>query len=297
MSKRGVLIIALGNSYYGQLAANLAASLKFTAPNIPIHLVWAEDALTHLSEQKKGLFDSTQECPHEYFHVDRGGVERKSYVKAKTHMYDLSPFEETIFIDADVIMCPYLTVDKMFDQLAHLDFTMENRSRVNLAEIQPGADYLWADIQDIKKTFKISQGFLYGLHSEFVYFKRNQTVRKFFTSVKKYFKDPKVKMTHVFDGDIPDEFAFAMAMIEHGLYPHECPFIPLYWFLTDRGKGTSMQYVHANYSGYSVGGNQTPQSVIQNYNSMARAYFQRLGVQHPFRLIRKRSVLPSRAKM
>lgn len=293
---RGILLIALGNPYYGQLAANLAASIKFTTSGkLPIHLVWSENALDHLTPQKMQMFDEVQECPHEMYHREDG---KRVYVKAKTHIYDLSKFDETIFLDVDVIMLQKRTLLDAFEDLKHLDFTMECRSRINIGNDDFADSYLWANAHDIKRAYDFKDGFLYGLHSEFIYFKKCEKVARYFETVKEVFAHPKVKMKHVFDGDIPDEFAFAIAMIKHRMYPHKCPYIPLYWYLTDaKTLGTSKQKMLNNHYGYSVGGNATPPAVRKTYNQLASAYSQRMGVQYPFKIVQKRQVLRSRKSM
>jgi hypothetical protein len=235
-----------------------------------------------------------QECPHEYFHKEAKTV----YVKAKTHLYDLSPYDETIFLDADTIMLPLKSIADTFVELKDLDFTMENRGRVNLAEIRVTDTYLWATIPDVISAYKFTKGFLYGLHSEFIYFKKNDRVKKYFDTVKQEFSNPhSVPMAHVFDGDIPDEFAFAMAMIKHEMYPHTCPYIPLYWYLTDNHLGTKMSFVNANFLGYSIGGNKIPETARRNYDRTAAAAFQRLGIRNPYQVKQKKQFAASRTKM
>lgn len=291
-NEKGVLIIALGHAHYGQMAANLALSIKFKSPEIPIKLVWAENALSHLAPDKLALFDEIEECPHAYYHRKDG---KRVYVQAKTHMYDLSPFKETIFIDADVIMCPRKTIAQAFEMLKDVDFTMENRSKIDLSKSNGTDFYQWANVKDVIAAYG-KKGFLYGLHSEFVYFKRCQKMRTYFATVKKIFANPVVKPV-TWDGDIPDEFAFAMAMIKHDIYPHKDKFVPLYWYLTDKALGTTLEFVHSNYFGYSIGGNNTPDQVKRKYNQMARAYARKLNVQHPWKVIAKRIFAQSRIKM
>jgi hypothetical protein len=290
---RGIIIIALGHPAYGQMAANLGASIRVNSPDLPIHLVWADQALDHLSDQKKAIFHTMQECPHDYYHREN---EKKVYIKAKTHLYDLTPFTETIFLDADTIICPRKPLTELFDTFSQLDMTMENRARLNLEKILPSDVYLWASISDIVDAYKLKQGFLYGLHSEFIYWKQNTRMSRFFDTVRETFDHPKVK-TVTFNGDMPDEFAFAIAMLKHNLYPHQCPYIPLYWYLTDKQLGTSLEYVISNYHGYSIGGNATPDSVQRNYNRMAAAYFQRLGLQYPYKVRPKRAFMVERKVM
>jgi hypothetical protein len=286
---KGVLLIALGNPMYGQLAANLAASLKINSPELPVHLVWGGLALSHLTPEKLSLFGSMAECPVSLYH--RNGV--PSYVKPKLFMFELSPFDETIFLDVDTIIAPKKKFTNLFTELVDVDFTFENRSRVNLAEIRDSDTYLWGSIDDIKKAYKLNEGYLYGLHSEFVYFKRNAKMRAFFSTAQSVFENPKVKVK-TFGQDIPDEFGFAIAMLKHKMYPHQCPYVPFYWQLTDNKKGISLSYVIDNFYGYSVGGNNPPRNVRQNYDQMAGAYFRILGLKYPYKLQPKKQVLAER---
>jgi hypothetical protein len=288
---KGIVLIALGNPYYGQLAANLAASIKWTSPTTLIHLVHDANAISTLGQKVK-LFNTLQVCPVEFCH--RG--ERFVPIKAKVHLYDLSPFDETIFLDVDTILCSGKNIADLFNVFAAIDFTMENRARINLEKVLATDTYLWANVQELKQAYKLEKGYLMGLHSEFIYFKKNARMAKFFKTVKEVFEKPKCKIV-AFNGDLPDEFAFAIAMVKHEVYPHESPFIPLYWYLTDKHKGTALSYVIKNYYGYSVGGNATPLQVRNNYDQLARAYFQRLQITAPFRLLQKRQVLTARAKM
>jgi hypothetical protein len=297
-NNRGILLIALGNAYYGRLAANLAASLRVTSPDLPIHLVWGQDALSRLTKEELALFHSTQECPKEYCTVKRNGVEKTVYIKPKVHAYDLSPFDETILLDVDTVACPKLTYQSLFDDLAalNLDFTMECRTRMNLREVTDDTYYLWGNPKELMAAHGLTEGWLYGLHSEFIYWKRGAVAAKLFKEAVKAFNNPKVKTT-VFNGDIPDEIAFAVAMIKCSVYPHQVPYKPIYWFLTDNKSGSSLRYVHEKHYGYSVGGNATPEGVVRNYNRMASAYYGRLGMRHPYRLQQKRVVIPLRKVM
>ncbi len=289
---RGVILIALGNPYYGYLASNLAASIAYTAKGLPIYLVTNPEAISMLTEAQKGLFSTIKICPEEYY--KRG--EKTVYIKAKTHLYDLSPFEESLFLDVDTIMLSGKTLWNVFEELKEVEFTMENRGRLNLSEFPAKSPYLWAKVEDIKKGYKVDEGFLYGLHSEFIYWKRSPQMKAFFATVKKEFLNPKCEVVK-FDGDLPDEFAFAMAMLKHKIYPHACPYKPLYWFLTDKALGSSLSYCIKNYYGYSVGGNATPENVRRIYDQLTAAYAQRLKLPKPFRLRQKRQILASRTIM
>ena len=70
--KRGVLLVGLGAPYYGNLACNLAASIKATSPSIPVCLVHSGDSISHLNEAHKSVFDELIECPVSMYHRKNG---------------------------------------------------------------------------------------------------------------------------------------------------------------------------------------------------------------------------------
>ena len=95
--------------------------------------------------------------------------------KAKLYAYTLSPFDETIFIDADVIMFPKgRNLNDIFNELADVNFSIQNRSNYDVStDIKPD---MWADLQDIKKEYKVTTGTFYYISSEFFYFKKVKEV-------------------------------------------------------------------------------------------------------------------------
>ena len=125
--EKGILLIALGHPIYGKMAAALAASIKATSQEIPIVLYCSEQSTSRLMEGEKKLFDQMLIMPEEYYITN--GVER--FLKAKTFVYDLSPFDETIFLDVDMIWSPKKKPEDLFEELNNLDFTMCNEGYVD----------------------------------------------------------------------------------------------------------------------------------------------------------------------
>jgi hypothetical protein len=271
MSK-GVLILAMGHPYYGEMAANLAMSLKFADKETKICLAWEGDAKNHLTPARLNLFDVIKEVPKEYILKDG----KKAYFKAKTYINKLTPFEETIFLDADMIWFGKRGVNVLFEQLKDLDFTIQNRDFIDFAEPIVNEKYsIWANVQEIKDTYKFTKGKYYSLHSEFIYFKKTKAVEAYFKDVQEIYENPKVKAT-VFAGDIADELAFTIAMCKHELYPHKTPFLPIYWAKAETS--ISINKAIENFFGYSMGGNVTNSTMTQKYDAMAKAYAYRLGL-------------------
>lgn len=293
-AKRGVIIIALGHNNYGEMAANLAASIRFGDKALPIHLVHSDQVWQNLTEDKQALFSSNERINDTF--ITKNG--KRTYFKAKTHLYDLSPFEETIYLDADVLWFGgHHPISKTFEQLADVPFTIQNRDYVDLSRNNMGEkEWLWGDPNDVKKAYKLKGGKLFGLHAEFIYFKKSTANAAYFDKVKEIYNNPLAKPKD-FAGDIADEYAFAIAMAVMGYYPHQSPFMLIYWYKLDAKKMTTLQKITQSYQAYSAGGNTYPRPMIEHYNIMARAFGKGVGVQYPWTLKAKRRFIPERAKM
>lgn len=279
---RGIVLIALGSPQYGRMAANLAASIRFADNGIAIHLVYSGSSITHLSPDHKKLFTSMAECPREYYL--KGGKE--VYLKAKTCIYELSPFEETIMMDVDLIFCDSRKkASSLFEQLKNIEWTMQNRGYADLSkDILPSHFCQWCDINDVKKVYETT-GRFYHLASEFIYFKRSDDNEKYFKLVRDIFDNPLIP-GKLFNGDLPDEFAFDIASAILGKYPHQDNWVPIYWFAVDNKKLETNDIIK-QYYGISIGGADVPNKFLKGsspspaglYDRISEFYSVRLGLK------------------
>jgi hypothetical protein len=284
----GVLIIGAGHQNYGHMANTLAMTIRQHS-DIPIHILTDGEAAKVLDMD----IYTVSAIPEEAC-IKNG---RKNYFKTKTHIYDLSPFDRTIFLDADLIIIRDISV--LFNELDGVTWTVQNRDRIQLGETIGGADvkrrYLWANYNELSSLYS---GFIYSLHSEFIYFERHESNKDYFDLVKKLYDNPPVKPT-LFAGDAADELAFALACNISGKQPHVEPFLPIYWWQVEgRTEGFLLHNViKRGYYGYSVGGNKIyRRTVMDNYNFCSIAAARKFG-RKPFRMIEKHKYLPERAAM
>lgn len=288
--KRGVLLIALGHPLYGKLAYTLAQSLKFTSPELKIHLVFTQSSISHLSASQIDIFDSMQDAPHDCYHRN-GNLE---YIKAKTWMYQLSPFDTTIFLDVDMIWLPKKSINNLFDELKELDYTIQNRDYADLGSksLNPGYSQ-WANVVEIKKAYGFTQGRYYSLHSEFVYFKKSKQNKKFFDEWIKQYDNLKVNHT-VFANGIPDELPLAIASVIHEKYPHQDAYLPIYWERAEK-KNMPRAEMFNSFYGYSIGGNRITQQQELTYNDLAQFYANKSGQRIVFKTKSKINYLTERS--
>lgn len=312
---RGILLVALGAPEYGHMAANLAASIRYSDPDIAIHLVHTERSVSQLTASHKALFTSMAECPAAYYtresmvngqqstngRLTTGDGPRPllwpvvsrqppiEYIKAKTHLYDLSPYDETLFLDVDMYILPATKMSNVMEQLSSVcHYTIENRG---YADLRLPADKLdphystWVNILDVKKHYN-TEGRFYHLHSEFIFFKKNEKNKKFFDKVREVYDTRPVAWT-VFDGAVTDEYAYDIAtcILEH--YPHQDGYIAIYWHGMD-GRRDWNKDVVKNYIGFSLGGNYIPEWITTKVNAYKQLFRKSLNLPHLFNVPPKR---------
>jgi hypothetical protein len=312
---RGILLIALGAPEYGDMAANLAASIRYADTDIAIHLVHTERSTAHLTDAHRALFSSSAECPVEYYtrqtpapNPPKGALIQNTvesemavkapfgglgadleYIKAKTHLYELTPFEETLFLDVDMYILPTTRMSEVMTELSSVcHYTIENRGYADLSLPDAKLDPLystWVNILDVKKHYQTT-GRFYHLHSEFVFFKKNEKNKRFFETVREVYDRRPVPWT-VFDGAVPDEYAFDIATCITGHYPHQDGYIAIYWHGMDGRKDWNKDVVK-NYIGFSLGGNYIPDWITGKVNAYKQLFRKALKLPHLFHVAPKR---------
>jgi len=286
MSK-GILVIACGHPFFGRMAHNLAVSIKSVEPGMAIALRWAGDALNHLSNfDLAKAFDSIEQIP-EHCYLSEG---KKKWIRTKVFMYDLSPFDRTIVLDADTIWMPRRKPSDLFKELDGVDITFANYTRYEIANIKPDAK-VWANLNEVKQAYGFEKGYYYALQSEMVYFTRTEANAAYFEKVKEIYDDPKVKTT-VFAGFVPDEFAFSVAGVICGVEPHKSPYYPTYWHPVH--KNVQRETLFDRHYILSIGGSFQTDYIKNLYNQLAAAAFRKMRLDNHWKYYNKRSWLPER---
>jgi len=285
---RGVLILALGHPFYGRLAHNLAMSLKYSSPKLNITLAYADAALSHYDDSMRALFDNIIEVDPALF-TKFGQTE---YIKAKTAIYDLSPYSETIFLDADMLWLPKRPIDNLFEELKDIDFTIQNRSSIDVSTEYAEDVSIWCDLKELCEAYNLKDGKYFHLNSELIYFKKNKQVKKIFKDAAKHYDTLKI-MCKDFGNGLPDELVFSLSMILNNKYPHVDRWVPVYWEDAEKVNMEAHE-MHVKYYGYSAGGAFSSNTIKEFYNNLVQFYGNHFGVQHPFTLKDKSSFLPER---
>lgn len=259
---KGILLLSIGNPYYIRMAYQLAYSIKSTQ-DIPIAII--HNNIQFLKKEQQLVFDNI-------ISISEDVISNRRFIRAKTFIYDLSPFEETIFLDADMIALNNKKFSELFDELKDVDITIASRGREDINKATEKTS-IWGSIEDVKKYFNITDGFWYQLSSEFIYFKKTEKVKEFFEWAKIVY-DSDIPYRQ-FAGQMADEFAFGIASIITGLCPHKEKFTPIYWAHAEkRSQRIIDPFVNDNYYGYSMGGAYSSQQQRGFYDNMLKWYQQ-----------------------
>ena len=268
LKTKGIVIIAGIHPQYGQMALNLCASLKVTCPEINVCLLHYGSGASHIRNMFH-LFSHVIEIPAEM--LNSNGF--TSIMRSKVCLYELSPFDETILIDADVVLSPLKKISNLFEELKDVDFTIGCRSKNDLETDK--VRMIWSSQTDLINKHGAKE--IYNLSSEFIYFKKTKTVEKFFELAKKYFDNPEIEYVR-FNGGVADELAFQIAMHKSKIKPHQVPFLPFYWEQLEK-KRLEPNKIYNDYYGYSMGGNTANDIMTRVYNNLVKWYGNALGIR------------------
>lgn len=251
---KGIITIATKHSLYGNYAYNLAVSLRAVAPHIPICVIADSIGLSHLTESQRSIFSEIKEPMHNDFHNKEG---KCTPLSLKYKLVEYSPFEKTIFMDADTIISPMANIDSLFSSLDGIDFTIANR----------GEDSPHVGISQWISKDSIDAPYWFDLSSEFIYFEKSKVSKAIFKSALKHYKSNKLPVKS-FAGDKPDEPFLMMGMIEQGVKPHKSPFKPSYWHAAE--KFASAMDVKRRYIMFSLGGKFIPRHQKNIYDEFCK---------------------------
>lgn len=215
--KRGVLLIAMGDKSYGLMAAMLGRSILVTSGfKVPVHLVATPSAMNGLKDwHKSDCFTSIQQVTPE---IHTHGNSVRAYGRAKCRMYELSPFEETIYLDVDTLWFPGCDIQHIFNRLAKEsgDVTFQNSGTAHVHECANRNEKIehWVWAKEIVNKFNWHQPYLGRIHSYFCYFRKSDKAKKYFDDALMVHDLAANGSFRFMDwrGNVPDELCFSIAL-------------------------------------------------------------------------------------
>lgn len=291
IAERGILLLATGNSLYGKLAFNAALSIKAGDPTIKIALVCDKSAISELKENHISFFNHMYEIPKQCIELNG----KPHHFKAKTHLYDLTPFEKTLFIDADTLFNQNKKVSWLFGELDSFDFCVPNNGCYDPKTGRSDShNYLWwdakKDVNCIRDYYKLVN-LMPQTNTTLIYFKKSETTEKIFKKATEIYCDEKAPK-QLKKWGYADEFCFNVSMSLNNILPHKLQWHPIYIHFIN--KNLREQKIFNDYWGLTNGGHLTNTSLIKIYNRLVNAYCLQMSVPERFYHVNKSEVIPER---
>lgn len=291
--KKGIVLIATGHNYYTHMALNLAVSLRYKS-SLPITLFHSGSGIEFLFEDQKSIFD-LRELPYECI-LEKGNVEP---YKAKTFIYDLSPYDETLYLDVDMIFSPYKCVDDIFKELKDIQLQFACHGEKNMDQSTFSE---WVDLKDVKEKYGFNHWF--DVSSEFIYFKKSDEVKKVFDDAKEFYSTHGLQLKQLkregmqpvtmFQSGTPDELPFSLSL-EKNNYCMTSPYFPSYWQPRYFTKTKGDQDIWKEFYLLSAGGAYLQPNVKRMYDNQMKNYFRLMGLTRPpYQLIAKSQIMKER---
>jgi len=276
MLKQGIILIATGHGNYGKMAYNLALTIKNVEPETQIAVI--HDGLDHLTEIQKEIFDFRIELP-EGFRQGFG---------AKLHLDQLTPFEKTLFLDADMLWLGKKP-SELFAELNGTGFTSITEGHSEAINYKY---YFWADPQEIKDAYKVDK--VWQIRSEVMYFEKGTKV---FDKARSLKPEKKLKTIRKFGEHIPDELYFNIATAILGIDPHLPSWMPAYWARLHGEVMPPLKDLHQSYYLLSFGSNAASPIMKKTYDTVMTVATYKLGLPYLFKLKSKKEWAPGRLKI
>lgn len=188
-----ILTIAIGKVEYADAAKTLAASASVSG--VPCSVI------------TDGIVDSGFD---HIIHTD----ESNPY-KLKTQIHKLTPYDRTLYIDADSLIIPNSGIKGALEKLKGSIFAAHNYGKFSPGS--PGSGkYHWASVADIFAVAGLRNP-ISALQSSIMYFERSAA--PIFDAAADAYGSIPCRLTR--DGHFPDELAFSIATSKTLIYPQK----------------------------------------------------------------------------
>lgn len=201
MKTQGYVVLACDQDKYRDMAINIARSLKFFDPKRSICLLHNDKIA--ITPECENLFDNIRLIE-----------DRRNYVGVmnKARLYDYSPFEQSMYVDADMLLMRP-NINAYWEALDGHYFNMTGSKETS-------GQWYNMDIGTVISKFDVP--YIVRMNSGVFYFEKGEPARKFFERAINIFdtyKDVISKIHQGRSGQYADEPIFGLAMGEAGIQP------------------------------------------------------------------------------
>lgn len=275
--KIGCILIALGAKVYGRLAFNCALSLKGQDVNLPVWLFYEKSAIAGLTASHLKYFDKIVEMPAECYVFG----DRCRYFRSKAFLYDLSPFERTIWADADSLFFDNGKLFSMVNDIKHQPYQPMVYNRIDVdtkkLEVPEKPSFgIWSNsLETVVSRYELQGKKIPQTNTSFIWFRKCEEAETLFNEVKRLNDEPKPP-AQGFRGEYPDEFFYNIACARTGIQPEKVPFLPLadpgFEPYDPKKEKSYDDFLVKNHAGITLMGVNSKQQDIDVYNRLLQYY-------------------------
>lgn len=280
---RLVVTLAVGERKYGDLAINLALSIKCQTPEQKILLIYEPTAIKGIEELVEKHFDYGQ---LEHRHTDTA-AEFAFWQKTQlytTVMQAVPEATEIIFLDADTIMLPSKTVNEWFEKHQGRPFTSYCN---DILDFKTGKrkrrDYtFWCDPAKVKEHYNLSDfNKIPQINSSFLYFEKGELAKTYFQVASNVWNDDNIQYTE-YKNTKPDELCFNIASAITNILPHQTTYRPIFFQFGSEQQNIS--YINHYYKSFGFAGTASPHDyLVKFYNDTSEYYRYHFGIAESFK--------------
>lgn len=277
LKSKGVVIVATGHPNYVRMSFNLVIGLRLANKDLNICLITTKGNLAYLSEVKQQYYTDFIELDEEFYTIN----DNVEHPFVKVNIYDLSPYDETIYLDCDSIWCKGRDIQPLFDKFKNEDFGFTIYNKDDIFKIDSDKSIYWNKegecIGDFRKYFTFKKDALfYHVQSSFLYFRKSKKAKQIFDTAKKLYLNRDFGFRD-WANSIPDELTFdlSLSLINHkteNYYHEDIFFYPLN--AGQKARANDMPNIYKNYYYISLAGNVMSQDFKDLYNRLVNYYSQ-----------------------
>lgn len=271
-----IIILALGNKKWGQMALTLCLSIKANEPQQKVLLVYEDSAIEEIAPLIPRYFDYLHKIESKQFDDNNANA-----FYTKTLIYDIAqkarPDEDKfLMVDADCIVLPSRKVSDLFTELDgqpfvtwcndYYDFETKTRTR---------DDYtFWVEPSDLP----VSKGRMPQINSSFMYFEVCLETYHIFDIAKNEFNRAKEYPIKTYKGVMPDELCFNLACWKLNYLQSEIPYYPIFLQFANEYQNTTHVLHHYRILGFA-GQHRPSDWFVDMYNQFAHYYREYFGLK------------------
>jgi hypothetical protein len=270
--EKGVLLMAFNSPSYIYMAAQLALSIKYNDPDLPIQIVH-DGNIGYLPEAYRIAFDHYTPIKESDFIVD--GKFEPGLAKLKA--YDYSIFDKTIYLDVDA-----LAINPISD-------LFEDCNSFYLTEVidkggkndKIGYSH-WAENSEVWNYFGLTEEAVFcSTQSSFQYFEKGDSAQGLYEFFDKNFSFPKERLKNHWGGSMPDELIVSASCAQ---YAHDPAIgVPVVYFGNANNR-KEIAEIQENYKILSLYGNGNGTTLVSGryldwYDRMTIKRFKKFGLR------------------